>query len=131
MSPPLVALLQGHLQKKNLDVSLGDEIIPLDQAISDTGLLPGLLIGVQQMQAAARLSIDLGFDLLADDQTMLGVRCELQPETDFEQYYFRWAGITRYLELQPCHDNTISLDHAAELLEQHLEQIRTQQWSPT
>ncbi|MCX4117050.1 hypothetical protein [Aeromonas hydrophila] len=131
MRPPLVALLQYHLQEKNLDVSLGGEVISLSEALSDTGLLPGLLLGVQQMWTAARLSADLGFDLHSDEQSMFGIRSELRPEKDFEQYYFRWAGLAHYLEIQPCHDNTISLDHAADLLEQHFEQTHNQQWSPT
>ena len=130
--PPLVAVLQAYLHNEGLSLMLHDEPIGTDVAISDTGALPGLVLGAQRRIKDAGLEIDLGIDLVSDESSLWSVRTEVAPAADFEQFYFRWSCIAEYLDWLPRMNNEIALDHAESLAIEFAEQHAAVEmvWSP-
>lgn len=130
MTVPICALLQAYIDQQNIQLTLGDDVISSGAAMADTGAMPGLLIGAQSKITDAQLDIDLGFEIIADDNTLFGYRAEIPAPASFDQYFFRWSAIVDYLESLPRLGNNISLDELLHLIQQYIEQSDSHTWSP-
>lgn len=130
MTVPICALLQAYVDRQNIQLTLGDDVISSGAAMADTGAMPGLLIGAQKKITDAQLDIDLGFDVVVDDNTLFGYRAEIPTPTSFDQYFFRWSAVVDYLESLPRLGNSISLDELLHLIQQYIEQNESHTWSP-